>query len=163
MNFLFGQGRDLNCLQMIDRGIVIFFLALIFIRIAGRRSFGMRTSFDNIITLLLGATLSRAVVGASAFIPTICVCLVFVFLHRACGWLSCVYPWFERLIKGEKILVVENGKLLSGQLHKAQATQADLMEGVRLRALFEDLNRVQSAYVEMNGEISVVKKSDGLR
>jgi len=45
---MFGQGKDLNTLQMSCRGIVVFFIALLLIRISGRRSFGMHTPLDNI-------------------------------------------------------------------------------------------------------------------
>lgn len=54
---LFGQGKNLNSLQMTCRGIVVFFFALILIRISGRRSFGIRTPLDNIIIILLGTIL----------------------------------------------------------------------------------------------------------
>ena len=77
---LFGEGQDLNALQMSDRGIVMFFIALILIRISGRRSFGVRTPLDNIITISLGAIMSRAVVGASPYIPVMVCCLVIVLL-----------------------------------------------------------------------------------
>src|ERR1700730_6298922 len=39
---LFGEGRNLSVLQMGMRGILVFLIALVLIRISGRRSFGMR-------------------------------------------------------------------------------------------------------------------------
>jgi len=79
---IFGESKDLNALQMSSRGVVIFIIAFLLIRISGRRSFGVRTPLDNIITISLGAIMSRAVVGASAFVPVIVCCFVIVFLHR---------------------------------------------------------------------------------
>src|ERR1700761_784215 len=99
---IFGEGKDLSALQMSCRGIVIFFVALILIRISGRRSFGVRSPLDNIITISLGAIMSRAVVGASAFVPVIICCFVIVLLHRGIGWLIAGNKGFGRMIEGEK-------------------------------------------------------------
>jgi len=44
---IFGEGKDLDALQMSSRGIVMFFIALVLIRLSGRRSFGVRTPLDN--------------------------------------------------------------------------------------------------------------------
>lgn len=100
MYTLFGEGKDLNALQMSDRGIAIFFIALILIRISGRRSFGVRTPLDNIITISLGAIMSRAVVGASDFVPVVVCCFVIVLLHRLFGWLIANSKAFGKLIEG---------------------------------------------------------------
>src|ERR1700710_1587495 len=97
---IFGEGKDLNALQMSSRGIVIFFIALLLIRISGRRSFGIRTPLDNIISISLGAILSRAIVGASDFLPVIITCFVIVLLHRAFGWLVVNHSFFSKLFEG---------------------------------------------------------------
>ena len=91
---LFGQGKDLNALQMSCRGIVIFVVAWILIRISGRRSFGLHMPLDNIITIMLGAVLSRALVGASDFGSVIVSCGVMVLMHRGVAWLFVHYPIF---------------------------------------------------------------------
>ena len=67
IRLLFGDGTELTTWQMADRALVTFVLALAMIRLAGRRSFGQRSPFDACTTVLLGAVLSRAVVGASPF------------------------------------------------------------------------------------------------
>src|ERR1700750_220664 len=102
---LFGEGKDLNALQMSDRGVVMFIIALILIRISGRRSFGIRSPLDNIITISLGAVMSGAIVGASDFVPVVVCCFVIVLLHRLVGWLIAHSKKFGSFIEGEKILL----------------------------------------------------------
>lgn len=50
---LWGSGESLNVLQMSCRGVATFLIALLLIRISGRRSFGIRSPLDNIIVILL--------------------------------------------------------------------------------------------------------------
>jgi uncharacterized membrane protein YcaP (DUF421 family) len=155
---IFGEGKDLNALQMSSRGIVMFFIALALIRLAGRRSFGVRTPLDNIITISLGAVMSRAIVGASAFVPVVVCCFVIVLLHRAFGWLIANSRSFGHLIEGEKILLFEDGVFLKANMKKALVCQEHLMQGVRKSALTEDMNKIEKVYIERNGEISAIKK-----
>src|SRR6185312_7956409 len=154
---IFGQGKDLTALQMSCRGIVVFIIALLLIRISGRRSFGIRSPLDNIIIILLGAILSRAVVGASAFVPVIVACLVIVVFHRFVGWLIANSRFFARLIESDKIILFEKGKYLHHNLKRVQLTEEDVMQGVRKSALTEDLNKIGHIYIERNGEISAIK------
>lgn len=126
---LFGEGKDLNALQMSSRGVVMFFIALILIRISGRRSFGVRSPLDNIITISLGAVMSRAIVGASAFVPVVVCCFVIVLLHRLIGWFIANSKPFGSFIEGEKILLFEDGVFQKKNMKKALVCQEDLMHG----------------------------------
>src|ERR1700712_4607696 len=95
---LFGEGSDLDVLQMALRSAVVFVLALAMIRVSGRRSFGQRRPFDACTTVLLGGVLSRAVVGASPFWPTMAAGAVIVVLHRLVAMASLRWPRFESLV-----------------------------------------------------------------
>jgi len=155
---IFGEGKDLSALQMSCRGIVVFVIALVLIRISGRRSFGIRTALDNIISISLGAILSRAVVGASGFVPVIVTCVVIVFMHRLFGWFIASSKRFGRVMEGDKILLYSNGKFIDTNLKKALVCKEDIMQGVRKSALTEDLSQIDKVYIERNGEISAIKK-----
>lgn len=155
---LFGEGKGLNALQMSDRGIVIFFVALILIRISGRRSFGVRTPLDNIISISLGAIMSRAVVGASDFVPVVVCCFVIVLLHRLFGWLIASSKAFGRFIEGDKMVLFEWGKFQHKTMKKVLVCQEDIMQGVRKSALTDDMSKIEKVYMERNGEISSIKK-----
>lgn len=154
----FGKGKDLTILQMTCRGVIVFFIALILIRISGRRSFGIRTALDNIIAVLLGAVLSRAVVGASPFLPTVICCLVIVLLHRAFGWLIVHSKKFARLMEGDKIILFKNGAFIDDNLKRGLVNHEDVMQGVRKSALTEDMDDIENVYLERNGEVSPVRK-----
>lgn len=156
---IFGEGKDLNALQMSSRGIVVFFIALLLIRISGRRSFGLRTPLDNIIVIVLGAILSRAVVGASAFVPVIICCLIIVILHRTFGWLIATGKHFGRMMEGNKMLLYENGRFKRDEMKKALVCEEDLMQGIRKSALTEDMAQIDKVYMERNGDISAIKKA----
>ena len=155
---LFGQDKDLTALQMSMRGITVFILALVLIRISGRRSFGLHTPLDNIISILLGAVLSRAVVGASPFIPVIICCLVIVLIHRLLGALVSRNERLGNVIEGKKMLLFQDGRFIEDNMKRAQVCKENVMQGIRESALTDDLSKIEKVYIERNGIISAIKK-----
>ena len=155
---IFGQGKDLNALQMSSRGVVVLFIALILVRISGRRSFGLHTPLDNVITILLGAILSRAVVGVSPFVPVIVCCFVIVIFHRCFGWLVARNERLARFVEGDKILLFSNGQFNHKNMRRALVCEEDAMEGVRKSALTDNMDKIDRVYIERNGDISPIKK-----
>ena len=155
---IFGEGNDLNILQMSTRAVLVFIIALILIRLSGRRSFGLRMPFDNVIVVLLGAILSRIVVGASPFLPVVAACLIITLIHRLFGWLVVHYKSFGKLVEGDKILVFQKGRFIQKNLNKALACEEDIMQGIRKTVLTDNMEKIDHVYMERNGEISVVEK-----
>jgi uncharacterized membrane protein YcaP (DUF421 family) len=155
---IFGEGTDLNCLQMSSRAILAFFITLLLIRIAGVRTFGKKSPFDNVIIILLGSVLSRAVVGASPFIPTTVACLAFVLVHWLLAWLSLYNETIGRWVKGEKTSLYAGGRENKDNMRRSRISHKDLLEDLRLRINADNFDEVEEIFIERNGEISVVKK-----
>jgi uncharacterized membrane protein YcaP (DUF421 family) len=155
---LFGQGRDLGPLQMSLRAIAVFVTALVMIRISGRRSFGQRSPFDSVVVILLGATLSRAIVGASPFIATVLASLVIVVCHRMLAWVCMRSNAMERLVGGVEREVYSDGAFNERELRAALMTKNDVRESVRQKLGSRSMDKAAAAILERNGEVSVIRK-----
>ena len=149
---------DLTPLQMGLRSLLAFIAALIFIRMAGIRAFGMKSSFDNIIILLLGAILSHVVINDSPLIGVLVSSLVIVLLHRLFGIIAIYSDAFGKLVKGDKTLLLKDGKEIPKNMKRSMITRKDLSEGIRMTAHTDKHENVEAAYLERSGHISVVTK-----
>ncbi|CAL8473637.1 DUF421 domain-containing protein [Caballeronia sp. S22] len=160
---IFGEGRDLDTLQMAARTIAVFIATLVLIRISGRRSFGQRSPFDYVVAILLGATLSRVIVGASPAIPTMVAALVMVLIHRALAY-ACVHsPRLESLVVGVEREIFKDGHFNEEQMSAALITRADVFETARQELHAVDLDHVEVAILERNGQVSLVHTKTGSR
>lgn len=155
---IFGEGSDLNSLQMSSRAVVTFFVALAQIRIAGIRTFGKRSAFDNVIMILLGSVLSRAVVGASPYIPTVVGCFVLVLVHWVLAWLSLYNDTIGRWVKGEKESLYADGKFNEKNMRRSRISMKDIEESLRIQTKQETFEEVKEIIIERSGNISVIKK-----
>jgi uncharacterized membrane protein YcaP (DUF421 family) len=157
---VFGSGKDLDSLQTAARAAAVFIGALVCIRISGRRSFGQRSPFDYVVAILLGATLSRAIVGASPAIPTVVASFVIVLLHRVLAW-GCLHsPRLERLVGGTERQLYRDGRFDEKQMSAALITRTDLFETARQQLGANDLSGIRAATLERNGEISLIRDRD---
>ena len=157
---VFGEGTELDSLQMAMRAVAVFFAALILIRISGRRSFGQRSPFDYVVAILLGAMLSRIIVGASPVIPTLMASLVVVLTHRALAWACVRSRWLESLVVGVERELYKDGQFNHRQMSAALITRTDVFETARQELNSLDLQGVQSAILERNGQVSLIRKRE---
>ncbi|RYD80354.1 MAG: DUF421 domain-containing protein [Sphingobacteriales bacterium] len=154
---IWGEGEGLNSLQMAVRGIIVFIIALIILRISGRRSFGVGTPVDNIVVILLGAILSRAVTGASPFIPVLVASLVIALLHRFFSWYKVGHTKFESFAEGDKILLYENSNFIKSNMSRALVGVEDIMQAIREKEGVTNMNNVDKVYMERNGTITITR------
>lgn len=155
---LFGSGERLDALQMGCRAVIMFFITLIIIRISGMRSFGRKSAFDSIIVIMLGAILSRTVVGASEFLPTITAGSVFAIIHRILGWLSVKHDIVGKIIKGNSICLYEKGEFINKNLAKSIISKKDIMEEIHGQLNENSLDNISHVFMERSGKISIIKK-----
>jgi uncharacterized membrane protein YcaP (DUF421 family) len=159
INDIFGQGRDLTTLQMTARAILMFFITLSLIRLGGVRIFGKRGSFDNIIAVMMGALLSRGVTGASPFLGVVAATTAMVIIHRVLGASAVRNKIIERFVKGRKVILFKDGKLLHNNLMRACMSLNDILESLRLETKQDSLDKVEVVTMETNGRISFIMKN----
>jgi len=162
INNLWGEGDLLNAVQMSVRAFVMFLIALVFIRLSGKRAFAKKSPFDNVIVIMLGAVLARGVVGASPFFSTVAAAAMMMIIHRILAWSAVKNKLANKLLKGEIVPLYKDGKILWRNLEKTTISESDLMQSLRLETQKTTLDDIELAYLEDNGRISFIVKKQGL-
>jgi uncharacterized membrane protein YcaP (DUF421 family) len=159
LNEWWGIHEDITPLEIAARSAVMFIIALLLIRMAGMRPFGKGESFDKIITFLIGAILSRGVVGATPFFSTIVSVIVIILVHKLFSKLSIYSKWFGEKVKGKNIILFTDGKFIEEDMKKVNITRHDIEEELRLQMQSESFEKISKVYLERTGEISFVMKT----
>ena len=155
---LFGHGEMINAWQMSARAIVVFFVTLVLIRFGGVRIYGKKSAFDIIIMIIMGAVLSRAIVGASRLDSAIAASTCMIFIHRILAWLCIKSRTLEIIIKGKARVIYQNQEVLKSNLTKESLSEADFLQSLRLETKNSSPDEVDTAYMETNGRISFITK-----
>ena len=147
--------KELSFWQMGLRAIIVYLAALAMVRIAGERRFiGKIAAFDIILTIIFGSTLSRAINGTSRFFETIFAAFVLVLMHRSISALSFHKPNWENKIKGRSRILIKDGQLRDRTMRDCHITKEDLASALRLSCQHENLETIDRACLERNGDIS---------
>lgn len=155
---LFGHGKDLDTLQMSMRALVLFAMTIVLIRIAGMRAFGRKSSYDTVIVIMLGAVLSRAVVGASPFWPTVAASLVLVVAHRIVAMICVRSAAFDHLIRGKHRPLYTDGVIDWRTMQRGGISRGELESAVRKGAHSGSLHAVEQIVLESSGELTVIER-----
>jgi uncharacterized membrane protein YcaP (DUF421 family) len=161
LDAVLGIGREpksLTFLQITLRGIVVFIITLVMVRLGDKRFLSKKTTFDAILGFILASMLARAVNGSSAFWPTLGGGFVLVALHRLIAFLSRRSHKFGILVKGTSDVVIRDGQIVQAGLLRNDLSEHDLQEDLRLNGQVDDPSQVKIACAERNGQISVVLK-----
>jgi uncharacterized membrane protein YcaP (DUF421 family) len=157
-SLLAANNKDILWWQMTVRAAVVFVYGVIVLRIAGRKAFGKNSALDIVLSIIIGSILSRTVTGNSPMIPSLVASTALVALHYLLSRASARYRWLDHLSKGRAHLVVHDGKPFADRLRRGEMSEDDLMEGLRLHGKVAALDKVALAYLERNGDLSVITK-----
>jgi uncharacterized membrane protein YcaP (DUF421 family) len=158
LNEWWGINENITPLEIAARSAVMFIIALLLIRMAGMRPFGKGESFDKVISFLIGAILSRGVVGATPFFSTVASMVVIILIHKIFSKLSLYNKWFGKKLKGKCVLLYKDGKFIEENMKRTNISENDILEEARLNLQSGSLEKVKEVYIERTGEISFIKK-----
>lgn len=150
---------DLDLGEMSARAVVVLLATLLMVRVAGRRFLGRNAGFDVVLAIVLGSVVSRAINGQAAFFPTLGAGFVLVLVHRLLAVVACRSHFISRLLKGADWMLVRDGQIDYAALRRAEFSEDDLLENLRLRGNIASVHEVAEARLERNGQISVIPKS----
>jgi uncharacterized membrane protein YcaP (DUF421 family) len=152
------EPKDLTFVQISLRGIIVFLVTLITVRLGHKRSLSRKTPFDAVLLVILAAVLSRAINGSAAFFATLGGGVVLVLVHRLFAFLAFYSHGFGTLVKGKPDVIVRDGQSDVVMMRRNHVSTHDLDEDMRLSAHTDDVSEIGVARVERSGDISFIKK-----
>jgi uncharacterized membrane protein YcaP (DUF421 family) len=135
------------------------YLFLVFIvRVVGRRPGKQMTPFEFVLIFFIGGLMLTAMVGDDASVTNaIAQIMTVAVLHSAMAWMRTKSDRFARLVDGTPLVLLEKGAAREDALRNAHIAYDDLMAAARDQGL-KDLNAVDYAVLERNGEIGIIPK-----
>ena len=150
------EASELSAVAMALRTVAVYLFTLGVVRLGSKRLLAKASAFDVIVAIMLGSIMSRAINGSGAFFPTLLAGSVLLAMHWLFAVLAFQTDWFGPFVKGQRVLLIKDGHVNHGGLRRASITTADLEQALREHTGQTDPARVQRAYLERSGKISVM-------
>lgn len=149
-------------LVVIVRSFIGFFSLLIFARIIGKEQISQLNFFDYVLGITIGSIAATLTTDLSSRAwPHWVGLLTWAVLGILMEMISTKWRYAAKYLEGEPAIVIMNGKIMENVLRKMKYRISEILELLRNKGVF-DLNQVDFAIIEPNGQISVLLKPEYL-
>lgn len=144
--------------EILVRGSLVYLALFALLRFVLKRETGTLGTTDLLVIVLLADAAQNALADDYTSIPDgIILVGTIIFWSYALNWLGYRFPKLQRFVHPPPLPLVKDGRLLRQNMQKELITEDELMSHLRLQGI-NDLNQVAEAYMEGDGQISVVQK-----
>ncbi len=152
---------DVSLLETVVRGIVIYLAIFVLLRAILRGRTSAVTVSDLLVLVLIADAAQNAMAAEYTSITNGVVLVATIVLTSfTMDWLAFRFETVRRFVHPEHKPLVVDGRILRKTLADELMTEEELMTQLRLNGV-EDASEVKAAYLEGNGEISVIKRPNG--
>ena len=145
-------------LATILRALFGYFFLVLIVRIVGRRPGKQLTPFEFVLIFFLGGLTLTGMVGTEVSLSNaVCQILAVALGHYVLVWIRHRSPRVSRLLDGTPLMLMEGFQWRTRTMNEMRITPADVMAVARDQGL-ESLDEIDTAVLERNGEISIIKK-----
>ena len=144
----------------IFRAVFGYCFLVFMVRIVGRRPGKQLTPFEFILIFFIGGVTLTPLVGDDRSISNALLSIMAIGVtHYFIAWLKQVSPRFGRIVDGTPLVLLEKDRWRTETMGKMAIQDDDVMAMARDQGL-KTLDQIEYAFLERNGEISIVPKSE---
>jgi uncharacterized membrane protein YcaP (DUF421 family) len=145
-------------MDIVLRAAVAFLFILLLTRIVGRRELGSLEPFDLIMLIVLGDLVQQGVTQSDYSVTGLVLAGGTIALMQVtASYLSYRFRKVRPVLDGEPIVLVDDGRVLEGNLKRERLTLDEVAVQARLNQI-ESLDKVRWAVLETSGQISFIPK-----
>lgn len=149
-------------LVVIVRAVIGFFSLLIFARMIGKEQISQLNFFDYVLGITIGSMAATITTDLSSRAwPHWLGLLTWVVLGYLMEKITVKWRYAAKYLEGEPVIVIMNGMIMENVLKKMKYRASEILELLRNKGVF-DVNQVDLAIIEPNGQISVLLKPEFL-
>jgi uncharacterized membrane protein YcaP (DUF421 family) len=144
-------------MESVIRAICIYLFLMLVIRISGHRTLKELTTFDFVLLLIVGDASQQAMTGTDYSLTNGFIIIVsLVTLDICMSYLKQKFPLFEKIVDGTPLILINQGKIQTSNMDKAQIDKSDILESARKCHGLERMEQIKYAILEKNGEITII-------
>ena len=141
------------------RTAFLYFLVILVMRLMGKRQIGELQPYEFVITIMISDLAALPMQDTRLpLILGIIPIVTLLFIKTVLTQLQLKSQFTRKILEGEPCILVCKGKINYQALKKQQINLDELMEELRLAGYF-DLNEIQYAILENNGQLSILPTS----
>lgn len=145
-------------MELVVRATVIFWFLWLVVRGTGKRSLAELTPLDLILVVIIGDIVQQGITQEDMSLTGAMLAVsVFVVWTLAAASFSRRSPRVARVLAGEPVIIVRDGKPLKDRLDRERLTITDLKEAARMEGI-GDLGEVAFAVLETDGKFSFITR-----
>ena len=144
-------------MDAVFRAIAVYLFVWMLLRLSGRRTMSETTTFDFVLLLILAETTQQALLGDDFSVTnSFLLITTLVGMDVLMSFVKRQYPRFDRIMDGEPLLLVDNGRPLRERMHRARVDEEDILEAARHHRGLERMDQIKYAVLEQSGGISII-------
>ena len=150
-----------SLINSIIRGTIVYLGLYVMLRMMNNRRSGSIRLSDLLLITLVSSAVQNSMVGEGRSLTEGAVTsLTLFFWSYAVDWLAYRFTRLRWLVQSEPRQVIKDGRPVPEGLRKEMITEADLQAQLRLAGI-HDMNEIDCAAIEANGELSVRTRPPG--
>ncbi|MGZ5491549.1 MAG: DUF421 domain-containing protein [Nitrososphaeraceae archaeon] len=141
------------------RTAIVTLLIVFVIKWLGNKGLGQLSSIELIIILGLGNAVSEPMLNPTeTSIPQgFTVIIIAIAIFKMYDYLTTRYKRFSKVIVSKPILLVKDGNISYDSMLKARISRDEFDSYLRLSGT-DDISDIRLSYLEINGQVSFIKK-----
>lgn len=148
--------------EIVYRSAIVYGAIVVGMRLTGTRQLGQMTPFDLVLILLIANAVQNAMVGSDVTVlGGLTAAATLLLLNRAVAFATDRIPAFRKVLEGEPVVVLSNGKLIEKHIAKAGLSDDMVLQSMREHG-FDDPKEVRLAILEVDGTISIIPTGGGV-
>ena len=141
--------------QFVLRGVAVYLLVMLLIRLSGKRAVGQFTPFDLILLILIGNAVQNGINGGdNSLTGAVLMATTLIVLNYAVAWLSSRNARVRKLVEGDPVLLARDGQVFGQVLRRELVSDADFHKAMRQSGCAHARD-IRLAILETNGHITI--------